>query len=170
MNGLKGENSRSEIPERGVIALKSLLTATGCAAPNALPGPISTKTGLFSDPQVAGQGIMSVENQGQLFAGWFTFDPAGASNDNYSHSWFTLQGSTAPGVRKVQTQNYRTLGSIRNRSQRASQLVIGSAELDFQDCRTLLVTYRFSDNEAALAMRGKTGVVRLARNEDCPDQ
>jgi hypothetical protein len=157
-------------PERGVIALKSLLPATGCAAPLSTPAPISTKTGLFSDPQVAGQGIMSVENQGQLFAGWFTFDPAGASNDSYSHSWFTLQGSTTPGAQTVQTQIYRTIGTIRNRSQRGSQMVVGSAEFDFQDCKNVTVNYRFIDDEAALAMRGKSGTARLTRNGDCPSQ
>ena len=161
------DNIRNLPPERGVIALKSLLPATGCAAPNALPAPISAKTGLFSDSQVAGQGIMSVENQGQLFAAWFTFDPAGASNDSHAHSWFTMQGNTTPGAQTVQTQIYRTIGTIRNRSQRASQMLVGSAEFDFQDCRTLLVTYRFIDNEAVLAMRGKTGTVRLARNGLC---
>ncbi len=163
-------NPRDFPPERGVIALTSLLPATGCAAPLSTPAPISTKTGLFSDPQVAGQGIMSVENQGQLFAGWFTFDPAGASNDSYSHSWFTLQGSTTPGAQTVQTQIYRTIGTIRNRSQRGSQMVVGSAEFDFQDCKNVTVNYRFIDGEAALAMRGKSGTARLTRNGDCPSR
>jgi hypothetical protein len=164
----EGAGSRNAAPERGVMALEALLPATACAGPLSLPAPISAKTGLFADTNLFGQGMMTIENQGHFFAGWFTYDPAGARDDDYGHHWLTLQGNATPGSSIVQTQIYRTLGTVRNRVNAASVQAIGSARFDFRDCRTLVFSYQFLDDELALAMRGKSGTVQWQRNGACP--
>ncbi len=153
---------------RGVIPLRSLLPATGCASPTALPAPISHKTGLFHDPNVAGQGILTVFNQGTLFAGWFSFDPQGGADDSAQQLWFTLQASNITGnPNRISSRIYRTLGARRDQQSSTSSLDIGEAILDFSACDKLRVRYQFNDEEAALAMRGLQGVLNLERIGAC---
>ena len=153
---------------RGVIPLRSLLPATNCASSTALPAPISDKTGLFHDPNVAGQGLMTVFNQGTLFGGWFSFDPQGAADDSAKQLWFTLQASNiSSNPNRISTRIYRTLGARRDQQSSTSSMDIGEAILDFTACDKLTVRYQFIDTEAALAMRGLHGVLQLQRIGAC---
>ena len=114
------ECTGGQIPSirRSVIPLRSLLPATGCASATTLPAPISNRTGLFHDPNVAGQGLMTVFNQGTLFAGWFSFDPQGAADDSAKQLWFTLQASNITGnPNRISSRIYRTLGARRDQQQ-----------------------------------------------------
>ena len=115
----------------GSIFLQPLVPATSCATATSLPAPVSAKTGLFHDPNVSGQGLLSVAGANTYFAGWFAADPSDAADDPQKQVWFTLQADLAANSGNiVNAKIYRTLGGRRDTPVPAmSQEEIGRAHV-----------------------------------------
>jgi hypothetical protein len=164
----------------GVIPLRALLPATGCATISALPAPIDAKTGLFHDPNVAGQGLITVASSDTLFAGWFTRDPAGAADNanllvssfakaKQGQAWFTLQttGPVSANAAVVRAKIYRTLGGRRDSPLAVTRQEVGDATLSFSGCAGLTMRYQFSDGKIAAPFQNLRGELNLTRLGQC---
>jgi hypothetical protein len=154
----------------GVIPLRALLPASSCATPTSLPAPISAKTGLFHDPNVSGQGLMSVVNADTLFAGWFTRDPSNAADDPQKQAWFTLQASlpaNASADNVIRAKIYRTLGGRRDASLPVSTQEVGAATLSFSGCDRLSMRYQFAPSDAVKPFQNLSGQLDLVRIGAC---
>ena len=154
----------------GVIPLQALVPASTCAT-NAPPTPVSAKTGLFHDPNVSGQGLITVLNADTLFAGWFTRDPADAADDPQKQAWFTLQASVpassnASGA-AIQAKIYRTLGGRRDSALPISSQEVGEASLSFPSCDRVTMQYQFTDNDAVKPFQALSGQLNLVRIGAC---
>jgi hypothetical protein len=152
----------------GVIPLRALVPASGCATPLSLPAPISAKTGLFHDPNVSGQGLITVAHAGTLFAGWFARDPLGAADDPQKQAWFTLQAnlgvsSSEPITAKI----YRTLGGRRDSALSVSSQEVGEATLVFARCDQLSMRYQFGASDAVKPFQNLAGQLNLVRIGGC---
>ena len=154
----------------GVISLRALLPASGCATP-AMPAQVSAKTGLFHDPNVSGQGLITVVNANTLFAGWFTRDPEGAADDPQKQAWFTLQAtgsvSSNDSNAVIQAKIYRTLGGRRDSTLPVSSQEVGEATLSFSSCDRMTVQYRFANSDAIRPFQALSGQVNLVRIGAC---
>jgi hypothetical protein len=155
----------------GVIPLRALLPASGCATPSSLPAPFSAKTGLFHDPNVPGQGLMSVVNADTLFAGWFTRDPSNAADDPQKQAWFSLQASlptnATANANVIQAKIYRTLGGRRDSELPVSTQEVGEATLSFSACDRLSMRYQFSTSDAVKPFQSLNGQLDLVRIGAC---
>ena len=60
-------------------------------------------SGSWFEPATSGQGVLmelmppQPSGNGVLTAGWFTYDPEGADNDERSQHWFLLNGPLVAG-------------------------------------------------------------------------
>ncbi len=154
----------------GVIPLRALLSASTCA-PTGLPAQVSAKTGLFHDPSVSGQGLITVVNANTLFAGWFTRDPADAADDPHKQAWFTLQAtgsvSSNDSNAVIQAKIYRTLGGRRDSTLSVSSQELGEATLSFPSCDRVTMQYRFASGDSAKPFQNLAGQLNLVRIGAC---
>ena len=155
----------------GVIPLSALLPASACSTPTSLPAPVSAKTGLFHDPGVSGQGLITVVNANTLFAGWFTRDPADAADDPQKQAWFTLQASVSESSSAngavIQAKIYRTLGGRRDSVLPVSSQEVGDATLSFPSCDRVTMQYRFAASDAVKPFQILGGQLNLVRIGAC---
>lgn len=153
----------------GVIPLQALVPATTCAIPTSLPTPISIKTGVFHDPAISGQALVSVSNDSTFIAGWFTRDPAMAADDPHNQAWFSLQAPAPinPSETMVRAKIYRTLGGRRDSPLPVSHQEVGQATLAFPSCERMTMQYQFSDVESVKPFQNLSGVVNLERIGAC---
>ena len=170
----------------GLITLTRLTPSTdpcsladGGTAPaqNASPpagGFDSHHSGSWFDPATSGQGmqltIIPAGNgtAGLVFAAWFTFDPAGQSDDPMNQHWFTLQGdlSTAVGG-KVTLPIYRIIGGAFDSTPTSNYSAVGQATLTMQACDNAQLDYRFDPTAVAHAFAGLSGSLHLVKIGGC---
>ncbi len=132
------------------------------------------QSGAWFDPATSGQGLMvevvppSEDDDGLLFAAWFTYDLSPASNDTISQDWFILQShlSTANAGRAV-VPIFRSIGGQHVRRATTNLFRVGEAELTFASCQSLTVAYRFDDTELAAEHGGINGQLQLQRIGGC---
>ena len=151
----------------GSIPLKPLVPATVCTSATA-SAPISPKTGLFHDPNVSGQGVLTVAGANTFFAGWFASDPSDAADDPQKQVWFTLQADiTGDSSNVVNAKIYRTLGGRRDTSMSSMSQEVGSATLNYSDCAHLKMQYQFGAAEFIKPFQNRSGTLNLERIGAC---
>ena len=130
--------------------------------------------GSWFDPASGGQGIeMTVippgnGSAGIVFIPWFTFDPAGASDDALHQHWFTLQGDLSTAANgKVDLPIYRIIGGAFDATPTANYVQVGNATLTVQGCDTAQLDYRFDSSEVAHAFAGLAGTSHFVRIGGC---
>jgi hypothetical protein len=126
-------------------------------------------SGSWFEPATSGQGMqLTVQPGGIFFAPWFTFDPAGASDDPGKQRWFTIQGSLADARNGVATLPIvQTIGGAFDSVPTNNMYAVGSATITMLACDRAKVDYRFDDNELAAAMRNRSGSVDLVKAGGC---
>lgn len=126
-------------------------------------------SGTWFDPATPGQGLQLIVQPGRtLFAPWFTFDPAGSSNDPTSQHWFTLQGEldrAADGV--VQLQLVQTLGGRFDSRATFNTTVVGGATLRMLACDRAQLDYFVDSDARAGAFAGRSGALMLQKAGGC---
>lgn len=170
----------------GLITLTRLTPSTdpctladGSTAPaqNASPpadGFDSHQSGSWFDPTTSGQGMQLTiipagnGSAGLVFAAWFTFDPAGQSDDPMNQHWLTLQGdlSTAAGGR-VTLPIYRIIGGAFDSTPTSNYSAVGHATLTMQACDNAQLDYQFDTTAVAHAFAGLSGSMHLAKIGGC---
>ena len=152
----------------GSILLEPLVPATACATANSPVAPINSKTGLFHDPSVSGQGVITVAGTNAFFAGWFAADPSDAVDDPQKQAWFTLQADVSANIGDVvNAKIYRTVGGRRDTPLSVLSLELGTATLTYTGCDRLSVQYQFGTEEFVAAFRGRSGTLNLERIGAC---
>jgi hypothetical protein len=153
--------------EKGSIPLTSLVPSAGCLEQGDTT-PISPMSGLFSQANVFGQGLVTVSGKAAFFAGWFVSDPAGSQDDPLRQAWFTLQASPIPaGSNRVSAKIYRTIGRNRNSQLASISGEVGSAEIEFTRCDQLKIHYRFNADASAALFAGAEDTLTMARVGAC---
>ena len=117
-------------------------------------------SGSWYDPQMSGQGLLFDINPDQklLFAAWYTY----AKDGSGSQRWFTLQSSEfAPSMRAIAGVEILTAtdGLIDDPRPVNKQPHLGTADIAFQDCSNMTLTYRFTAGENA----GASATLKLVR-------
>jgi hypothetical protein len=124
-------------------------------------------TGNWYNPSTGGQGF-SIEvfpdsispGQGQLFAGWFTFDTV--PGDASKNRWYTLAGtvgnsnSATLSIRTGWPGNFNALPIVDSEA-------VGTATLHLTNCNEALLDYEFDDE----GPEGTIPLHRLTANVDC---
>jgi hypothetical protein len=170
----------------GLITLTRLTPSTdpcmladGSTAPaqNANPpagGFDSHQSGSWFDPATSGQGmqltIIPAGNgtAGLVFAAWFTFDPAGQSDDLDNQHWFTLQGDLSTAADgKVTLPIYRIIGGAFDSTPTSNYSAVGHATLTMQACDKAQLDYQFDPGAVAHAFAGLSGSLHLVRIGGC---
>ena len=122
-------------------------------------------SGSWYDAETSGQGIVLDINPDTnlLFAAWYTYTKNGAqTGGTASQRWFTLQTNQfAPGASAVSNVEILTAtdGLFDDPKPVTSQRHLGTADIAFQDCATMTLSYRFDAGENA----GEIGTMRLTR-------
>jgi hypothetical protein len=144
------------------------------AAADANDGFDTNQSGAWFDPSTSGQGIefsvtpSSATSAGLLFGAWFTYDPAGASDDPTAQRWFTLQGDlSAASNGAVVVPIYSTLGGSFDDAPATTTVRVGQATLTMQGCASATLAYQFDSNVMAGAFRGLSGTQHLAPLTAC---
>ena len=126
-------------------------------------------SGSWFEQATSGQGLQFVVQPGGVFfAPWFTFDPAGPSDDPGRQRWFTIQGNLANarnGV--VQAPIVQTIGGAFDSVPTNNMTIVGQATVTFGGCDSAKVDYRFDDTESAGAMRALAGTTELIKIGGC---
>lgn len=122
-------------------------------------------SGSWYDKDTSGQGLMiHVDpDSGLLFAAWYTY----AKDGKGAQRWFTLQTNQfAPGASAVSNVEILTAtdGLFDDPKPVTSQRHLGTADIAFQDCATMTLSYRFDTGENA----GEIGTMRLTRLGPAP--
>jgi hypothetical protein len=127
------------------------------------------QSGSWFEPATSGQGLQFVVQPGGVFfAPWFTFDPAGPSDDPGRQRWFTIQGSLANATGgKVTAPIVQTIGGAFDRVPTNNMVVVGTATVTFNGCDSAKIDYRFDDTAAAGAMRSLAGSADLVKIGGC---
>jgi hypothetical protein len=147
------------------------------AATDPRDGFDTNQSGAWFDPAAGGQGIelsvtpSSGASAGLLFGAWFTFDPAGASDDPTTQHWFTLQTdlSSASGGAVV-VPIYSTLGGSFDDAPGTTTVRVGQGTLTMQGCASATLAYQFDNTVMAGAYRGLSGTLHLAPLTACSAQ
>lgn len=171
----------------GVISLARLtpaandcVLADGSTSPvDAVPpanGFTTGQSGSWYDPGTSGQGIeFSITpaadgSRGALFGAWFTYDPAGASDDSRSQNWFTLQGDLSGTVAGEATVGiFSTLGGTLDGTPATTTVMVGRATIAFAGCESAVIDYQFDDTGLAHAYRGLSGTLNFIRIGGCAE-
>ena len=155
-----------------VLADDSVVPAQNTNPPAA--GFDARQSGSWFDPATGGQGIeMTIipagnGSAGVVFIPWFTFDPAGQSDDPLSQHWFTLQGdlSAATGG-KVDLPIYRIIGGAFDLTPTSNFAQVGHATLTMSGCDKAQLDYQFDTTEVAHAFAGLSGTSHLVKIGGC---
>ena len=132
------------------------------------------QSGSWFDPNTGGQGLeMTIipagnGSNGVVFAAWFTFDPAGRSDDPLHQHWFTLQGDLATATNgKVTLPIYRIIGGAFDGAPTQNYSQVGHATLTMQDCDSAQLDYQFDTTEVTHAFAGLAGTSHLVKIGGC---
>ena len=132
------------------------------------------QSGAWFDSNTSGQGLMlevvpaSGSQDGLLFGAWFTYDRPELANDFAAQDWFILQGDLAGAAAgRVRLPIYRSIGGEGLRRPTANLFVVGEAELQFNDCSELQVSYAFAEDPHAGVHAGLQGELELERIGGC---
>jgi hypothetical protein len=135
------------------------------------------QSGSWFDPATGGQGIeMTIipagnASNGVAFVAWFTFDPAGQSDDQIHQHWFTLQGDlSAAADGKVTLPIYRIIGGPFDGAPTQNFSEVGHATLTMQGCDSAQLDYQFDASEVAHAFAGLAGTSHLVKIGGCSAQ
>jgi hypothetical protein len=149
------------------MPLVPLVPAAGCPEQGDTR-PISNQSGLFSQPSVFGQGLVTTSGANAFFAGWFVSDPIGNFDDPGRRAWFTLQGDPiAAGADRTSLKIYRTIGGALNYRLAPVSGEVGTAEIQFIGCDKLSLQYRFYNDESPGVFARLTGTLTMARVGAC---
>lgn len=106
--------------------------------------------GAWYNPETPGQGLLvEVLESGQtLFVAWFTFAPeqstkARAKVGAPEHRWLTAQGSIMNT--RADLTLFNTRGGVFNAAVPVTTEAVGTAELEFIDCRSARFSYQLDD-------------------------
>ncbi|MDC8011191.1 hypothetical protein [Tahibacter soli] len=126
-------------------------------------------SGSWFEPATSGQGLqLTVQPGGIFFAPWFTYDPAGISDDPGKQRWYTVQGSLANarnGV--VELPIVQTIGGAFDSVPTNNMYAVGKATITMLACDRATLDYRFDDNELAAPMRARSGSIDLVKAGGC---
>ena len=105
---------------------------------------------------------------GAVFGGWFTFDPANATNDPQHLQWFTLQGDLAHAANgQVALAIAETLSGSLDAAQTANTHADGSVTLTLTACDKATLAYQFIPDPNAHAFAGLAGTLTLSKIGGC---
>jgi len=150
----------------GLIPLTRLLPRPNCtSSSNAATSaaPASLLSGNWYNSATPGQGfIFDISPEAQsLFAAWYTFEPGNAQTAPIApQNWYTLQApfvdASAPlhDIPIVQTS-----GGVFDDPTATMSVQVGSADLDFQSCSAMTLSFRMTGGAAA----GRSGTIPLQR-------
>jgi len=165
------------IPLRALTPYSEVCAATG-APPFILPSQvrngIDTRfSGSWYEPATSGQGLELVVRRdlgnGAVFAGWFSFDPDQAADDEDAQHWFTLQGDLDAAVNgEITLPILRTLAGKFDEAGSRNTSRVGEVHWRFIDCSHSVLSYRFDDSDVAGAYAGRQGTMELQRLGNCP--
>ena len=169
---------------KGVISLSRLSPATttcmladgttqpGSGTRPAANGFDSRMSGSWFEAATSGQGLeFVIQPNGLYFAPWFTFDPAGPSDDPDRQRWFTLQGSlenARNGV--VEAPIVQGIGGAFDRVSTGNVSLVGTSKLTLSGCDKATLEYKFDDSELAGPMRKLAGSIDLIKIGGCAGQ
>jgi len=132
------------------------------------------QSGSWYDPATSGQGLeMTIipgggGSNGLVFAAWFTFDPAGRSDDPIHQHWFTLQGDLANATSGTVTLPiYRIIGGTFDGTPTQNYSLVGHATLTMQACDKAQLDYQFDTTEVTHAFAGLSGTSHLVKIGGC---
>ena len=110
-------------------------------------------------------------SNGLVFAAWFTFDPAGQSDDPVHQHWFTLQGDLANATNgKVTLPIYCIIGGAFDGAPTQNFSQVGHVTMTMQGCDAAQLDYQFDTTEVAHAFAGLTGASHLVKIGGCTTQ
>ena len=129
------------------------------------PAPFRINSGLagsWFNPDTPGQGFFLAvfERLNRLFLGWFTFSSDPAPGDDRSHRWMTAHGGFA-GESSDLVIEWTTLGGFNSADPAPEQHEAGSIRIEFSDCSSGQVTYRWDADEPGLA--ATSGAIPIRR-------
>ena len=130
--------------------------------------------GAWFDPSSNGQGFFfnawplpGIRPKG-LFAGWFTYDPAGQGNDPLNAHWFTLQSLRTPDFgESFEMGIFQTVGGQFNLKPATASSQVGTALVEQRGCDRVRLSYTFSSLPLAGAFAGKSGQIQLQKIGGC---
>jgi hypothetical protein len=158
---------------RLVPTTESCLLADGTTRPGTSAPPANGfdahQSGSWFEAATSGQGVqMIVQPGGVFFAPWFTFDPAGPSDDPGRQRWFTIQGGLGGATGgKVTAPIVQTIGGAFDRVPTNNMSIVGSATVTFTGCDHATLDYRFDDSDIAGVMRRLEGSIALTKIGGC---
>jgi hypothetical protein len=155
------------VPSTENCILADGTTQTNSSTPS--NGFNAQQSGSWFEPATSGQGLQFVVQPGGVFfAPWFTFDPAGPSDDPGRQRWYTIQGhlGSATGG-KVTAPIVQTIGGAFDRVPTNNMSIVGSTTITFTGCDRATLEYRFNDDELAGAMRARAGTADLVKIGGC---
>ncbi len=111
-------------------------------------------SGNWFDPATSGQGLVFdfSPSLNLVFGAWYTFAQNGqATGGSASQRWYTLQsGRFVPGISSLNGIPIAdTSGGEFDKPTPATSVQVGSADIAFQNCNALTLTYRFTAGENA---------------------
>jgi hypothetical protein len=152
----------------GTFPLSRLTSNVTCAAggDNGSAATDYLLSGNWYDVDTGGQGLIFDINPAQalLFATWYTFAPNGQQiGGASSERWYTLQTGVGQFVDGAAQLNDialgETTGGVFNDPTSSTTVQVGSADIAFQSCNGLTLTYRFTSG----TNQGKSGTINLIR-------
>lgn len=163
----------------GTIPYVRLTSPSGCSntvpatAPIPSPGNYNDvlHSGVWYEPATAGQGLVvdMVPSMTTFFAAWYTYAPQSDGLTGVEgQRWFTLQDNTyTPGDLDLHdVPIIATSGGIFNTPSAATSTQVGSADVDFQSCSTMRLTYTFTAGEFA-GLSGSIDEHKIATEPGC---
>ncbi len=159
----------------GTIPLARLTTNITCGASGTNNGTAPSDyllSGDWYDPSTSGQGLIFDINPAQslLFAAWYTFLPDGQqTGGGASQSWYTIVTGAGPFTAGLTSLNNipigETTGGIFNNPATATTVQVGSANIAFQSCNAMTLTYTFTGG----TNQGQHGTINLVRTGPTPE-
>ena len=169
-SGATGSISLSRLsPDTEPCILASGQVQPASAARPAAKGFDARQSGSWYEPATGGQGLqMTVQPDGVFFAAWFTYDVAGAANDNEKQHWFTLYGNLAQAVNgRIELALVQTIGGSFDSTPTRNRYIVGSATLQMHGCDRATLSYRFDDGELAGPYARRSGEMELIKEGGC---
>jgi hypothetical protein len=155
-----------------VLADGSIAPPQNASAP--ANGFDARQSGSWYDTTTGGQGMELTiipagdASAGLVFIPWFTFDPAGHSDDALNQHWFTLQGDLSTAANgKVTLPVYRIIGGSFDANPTSNFAQVGHATLTMQGCDSAQLDYTFDSSEVTHAFAGLAGSMHLVKIGGC---
>jgi len=174
-NGAAGQISLTRLTPSSSSCILANGSITPAQAANAPAQGFDTRqSGSWFDPSTSGQGVEITVlpagngSNGLLFAAWFTFDPAGSSDEDTHRHWFTLQGDLAQASSGRATVSIlRTIGGSFDGTPTGNTVRVGQATLTFSACDRAQLDYQFDASDVAHAFSGLSGSINLVKINGC---